>query len=179
MRAWEGMTRPRLRPSFREELPVSIPLLTEVLVEALKDEDSVLRGKVSAKSADILVRRSDRHFFSPYLSLAFDERDGKPVMFGRFSPAPGVWSGFLASYALLGTVALFGSIFAFSQWSIGASPTALYAVAIALVLLASSYGSTFIGQNLGMEQMYVMRHFVDRCIERAVEKGALDGESVG
>lgn len=171
------MTRPRLRPSFREDLPVSIPVLTEVLVEALKDEHSPLRGKVGTLSADIVVCRAERHFFSPYLSLAFDVRDGQPVMFGRFSPHPSVWSGFLASYALLGTVALFGSIFAFSQWSIGQTPTALYAVAVALVLLASSYGSTFIGQNLGMEQMYAMRHFVDRCVERAVEKGAPAGET--
>lgn len=168
------MTRPRMRPTFEETLPTSIANVTAQLISGLKDPEAPVRGKVGLRSAEIVVARSERDFWSPYLSLAFDEREGRVIMFGRFSPHPSVWSGFLASYTILGSIALFAGIYAFSQWSIGQSPTALYVVVGALFFLGTSFGSTFIGQNLGSDQMYVLRHFVDRCIERAAEQKPAD-----
>lgn len=158
-----------MRPTFEETLPTSISHVTAQLIAGLKDPHAEIRGKVGVRSAELVMKRGDRHFWSPYLSLAFDERDGKSIMFGRFSPHPSVWSGFIASYSVLGTTAIFAAIYGFSQWSLGQSPTALYACAASLFLLGTSYGSTFIGQNLGSDQMYAMRHFVDRCIERAAD----------
>lgn len=158
-----------MRPTFEETLPTSIPRVTAQLIAGLRDPASEVRGKVGLKSAEIVVKRGERHFWSPYLSLAFDERDGRSIMFGRFSPHPSVWSGFIASYSILGSIAIFAGIYAFAQWSIGQSPTALYVFGGALFFLCTSFGSTFIGQSMGSDQMYVMRHFVDRCAERAVE----------
>lgn len=158
-----------MRPTFEETLPTSISRVTAQLIAGLQDPESEVRGKVGLKSAEIVVKRGERHFWSPYLSLAFDEQDGKAIMFGRFSPHPSVWSGFIASYSILGSIAVFAAIYAFSQWSLGQPPSAIYVCIAALVLLGTSYGSTFVGQNLGSDQMYVMRHFVDRCIERAVD----------
>ncbi len=156
-----------MRPTFEETLPTSIEAVTAELITALKEPEGEVRGKVGLRSAELVMRRGERHFWSPYLSLAFDVREGRPIMFGRFSPHPSVWSGFLASYTVLGSLALFALIYAYSQWSIGQRPTGLYVAAAALFFLMTSFGSTFVGQNLGSDQMYLLRSFVDRCVERA------------
>lgn len=168
-----------MRPTFEETLPASIESVTAALVAALKEPDGEVRGKVGLRSAELVMSRGDRHFWSPYLSLAFDVRDGRTVMFGRFSPHPTVWSGFLASYTVLGSIALFALIYAYSQWSIGQAPTGLYVAATALFFLGTSYGSTFVGQNLGSDQMYVLRAFVDRCVERADAASHAPNPAVG
>lgn len=164
------MSRPRIRPTFEETLPTSIARVTSELIDALKDEHAPVRGKVGRLSAEIVIVRAERVFWSPHLSLAFDERDGRAIMFGRFSPHPSVWSGFVASYALFAIIAICGSIGGYSQWSIGQRPTALYAVLMAMVGFGTSYGAAFIGQSMALDQVYAMRHFVDRCIERASER---------
>ncbi|MFO0697290.1 MAG: hypothetical protein U0230_27180 [Polyangiales bacterium] len=159
--------RPRMRPRFEVELTVPTETIVKRMVSVMQEESCAIRGEVRPRGAELRLKTGQRHFWSPFLSIAFydDEAEGKTYLVGRFAPHPDVWTFFLCLYGLYFMVGLFGAMYGVSQWIIKQPPWAFWSVPLCLGLFAFTYGAAFIGQGLGAEQMYLMRTFVDRCLE--------------
>jgi uncharacterized integral membrane protein len=155
-----------MRPRFELQLPVERERWLGALKSQLNNAPGPLRGQVFKKHAVVLMRDTERTFWSPYLNLEVeDEPDGSAIR-GRFSPHPNVWTMFMGIYILLAIAALGGLSYGIVQLTLGHSPWAFWIVPASIALFGFVYGATLIGQGLGAQQMYVMRSLIDRtCVD--------------
>ncbi|MEZ6016515.1 MAG: hypothetical protein R3F49_15460 [Planctomycetota bacterium] len=109
-----------------------------------------------------------RHTWSPWLHVDVNEVADDPhasELFGRFTPAPNLWTGVMLTYLALATLAIGGGLFGYAQWSVNESPWGLWLVggafACALLILASSRA----GQALARGQMQALSSAVERALD--------------
>jgi len=157
------MSAPELRPHF--DLVVQLPV-EEVMVrlaERFEDARGTWVGHIAGTHAQLVVPRSERHLWSPWLSFSVQEREDGTLLTGRFAPHPSVWTMYMAFYAMLLFSMLGLGFFGLSQWIAGEAPTMLWSLPIGLVVGLGLYGSAFVGQGLTARQMGSMRSFVEDC----------------
>ncbi|MEZ4387054.1 MAG: hypothetical protein R3D98_05670 [Candidatus Krumholzibacteriia bacterium] len=152
---------PRMRPRFEVPLGAGAPHVLDVLRHHLARPDCRFQGQVVTGHAMLTLPRERRSLLSPVLNLEVAERPRGPVLVGRFSPQPNVWTGFMAVYGVLGLAGLGGLMYGFAQLTVDEAPWAMLAAPIALALIGFVYGAAFIGQGLTVDEMYGMRAFVD------------------
>jgi hypothetical protein len=150
-----------MRPRFRLELPYGRNELRMRLDAHLACEGCPCAAVFSDHHIDVHVARRHRNYWSPQLNLEVEEdASGRVVLNGLYGPAPNVWTMFLAGYASLGFIALFGLMFGISQWVIDTPPWALLAVPIAACVALIGYIASLVGQRLAAEQMELLRCFL-------------------
>jgi len=157
-----------MRPVF--EMPLTVPgrLVVDAIRRGLQAPGARVEGVVLAAGAELTTGGRERHFWSPYLSVEVVRGDdGAWRLRGRFAPEPNVWILFLGIYGVLGMCALGALMYGVSQWMVHEAPWALLGVPGAVVLMGFTYGAAFIGQGLGAEEMYLLRSFVDDCVDAA------------
>ncbi|MGB5284413.1 MAG: hypothetical protein WBN29_07870 [Polyangiales bacterium] len=163
------MAPPRMRPRFELQLPVERELWLGALSSLLQNDPGSLRGQVFRAHAVVLMRDTERTFWSPYLNLEVeDEPDGSAIR-GRFSPHPNVWTMFMGVYILLAFAVLGGISYGIVQLTLGQVPWGFWIAPAAVALFGFVYGATLIGQGLGAEQMHIMRTLVDRACVNALD----------
>ncbi|MBK8974682.1 MAG: hypothetical protein IPM29_02040 [Planctomycetes bacterium] len=162
------MTRtPRMRPTFELPLPMGGKPLLDRIEMHLQSGTCRYEGQVVRDHAVLRRPARERSLLSPYLALDVCQQDGRTLLRGRFSPAPNVWTGFMAIYGLLGMIGLAGSMYGISELMLGRDSLAWLAGPISLALIAFVYGAAVIGQGLTSDEMYEMRTFVDGLIRDA------------
>lgn len=158
-----------MRPRFRVPVRGDAQSARRRLQAALKAEGCRLKGGRVGERFELTVPDEDRHYWSPHLSLVFDDEDGELTAEGRFGPHPHVWTMFVAIYAHVVFIGIAGAMYGFSQWMVGEHPWALWALPITALLAALVYLSAFYGQGLGSDQMYELRAFVEEVLEHEDE----------
>jgi len=89
---------------------------------------------------------------------------------GRFSPHPTVWTAFAFGYLALGVLSFFASVFAYSQWSLGSTPSALWALGSFALIAVAMWWSAQVGQRLARGQMIELRLLLEAaCLGRPAE----------
>ncbi|MBK8165203.1 MAG: hypothetical protein IPK64_04450 [bacterium] len=156
--------RPRMRPTF--EIPMKVDgTRTMARIKARLDRGSRhVAGQVVGCHAYVQVPSGRQTLLSPHLDLKLIQRGDKVVLHGRFGPRPNVWTGFMAVYGLLGMAGLGGLMLGWAQLSVKESAWGFWLVPASLALFAFVYGAAVIGQGLTQDEMYVLRHFVDRMV---------------
>ena len=157
------MQRPRVRPKI--ELIVEQPP-DEVLArfeQCLKLPEC--RGSVLGSCIEITVSDDEQHFWSPQLSLQVHEQSSGSLIYGRLGPKPHVWTMLIAGYAIVSISLIFAMFFAFSQWLLDEPVWALWALPIAVLMIALVYGTASIGQRLGAEQTHRLAELVTKTLE--------------
>jgi hypothetical protein len=159
--------RPRMRPRF--EIPVTGDgtAVLEQLGRQLEAPDSRLTGQVVRGHACLQLAEDKRSLLSPFLNLELIEGPDGPLLCGRYSPAPNVWTGFMAVYIFLGLCGFAGLMYGWAQTTVDEFPWGFIVVPASLALMAFVYGAAVIGQGLTADEMYDLRSFVDRAVERS------------
>jgi hypothetical protein len=159
-----------MRPVFKLPVPGDGRGVFDKLSEKLATENTKLMGQVMAPNA--YLRRSDEHsrLLSPHLNLQLREDGDRTLLYGRFSPRPNVWTGFMALFFFIAMLGLTGLVYGLAQLTLGGSIWAVWAAPASLVLNAFIYGAAFIGQGLSGGEMYELRAFVEAAI-RETEQG--------
>jgi len=156
------MAAPELRPHFDLEVDLSPEDVMVQLAERFEANRGTWVGHVTGTHAQIVVPRSQRHLWSPWLSFAAQAREGGGTLLtGHFAPHPSVWTLYMALYAMLAFSLLGLGCFGLSQWMAGEPPTMLWSLPIGAVIGAGLYASAFVGQGLTAQQMCAMRRFVE------------------
>lgn len=161
--------RPRMRPQFEIPLQSSGDAVLRTLGGLLNVGADEVVGQVRRGCAVLQVSPERRSMLSPFLNLEVVERASGPVLQGRFSPQPNVWTGFLALYAALGMVAFLCAMFGLSQWWLGHPAWVLLGIPAAAAAIAFVYGAAVIGQGLTADEMYDLRALVDRAVREHAE----------
>ncbi len=150
-----------VRPRFRRESHYTQQEIQEKFAKALKAQECPCRGRVIEGHATLFVPSEEQHYWSPQLSLSFEEEDRGTLIRGLFSPRPQVWTMFVAFYSAIGFAALIILVFGLSYWSLGKSASILWWVPVLALLYLSLYLVAYFGQRLGKDQMKMIQKFVD------------------
>lgn len=161
---------PRPRPRFEVDVPFAPDEVAARVRAALDQPEARLRGRVYRRVVQLEPCEDETHFWSPHLDVSLQENDGGTRLFGRFAPHPAVWTGFIATQAVIGFLGLCAGVYGASQWMLGRDPWALWLLALCVLAGAIVYLFAYVGQSLGQSQMYGLRAFLDRALE--IDAGA-------
>ncbi len=171
------MADPRMRPRYAVDVSCEVETLVAALEQNVERADPSLEGHFDPAHCVVRIPDGRRAFWSPELDLTFERRvaeSGEPVPGYRvrclFRPVPAVWTGFAFIFAVLGAGGVAGVLFGMAQLTLGRTPTALWALPVALVLAGLAYASSFIGQGLALSQMYELRRTLEVSIENAEQR---------
>lgn len=158
--------RPHLRPHFDLLVPLDPSAVMARLAERFEQERGRrFSGHVTGLHGQLVVRRKERHVWSPWLSFEAKESGPETLVTGRFAPHPGFWTGYMAAFGSLAFTATGLGFFGLSQWLAGLPPTMLWSLPVCGVLALLLYLSGFLGQSLTREQMNDMRQFMEGCFQ--------------
>jgi hypothetical protein len=126
---------------------------------------------VRGDHACVRLPEARRSLLSPHLEIELLATEAGPVIEGRFSPRPNVWTGFMAVFFTIGMLGLTGFVYGLSQYMLDGPVWAMWAAPASLALIAFIYGAAFIGQGLSTDEMFALRAFVE-CTVREVCSGS-------
>ncbi len=159
------MSRPTPRPRFtlRTSLP---PTEVRDRVNALIKRSRAVRGIAFEHRVELAIAGVENHFWSPQIVAQVEPAaDGGAVLACQFGPDPYVWALYVLLYAMMLGVFGFALLFGLVQLSLAMTPIGLYLAPLALVLAGLVFGASFVGQGLGVEQMYMLRAELTRVAE--------------
>ena len=176
------MPRPRMRPTFRIDVPCSREAIHAVLERRLASRSGEVEGTLKSRHCVLEVVARERRFWTPSLDLMLEESAGDPSgrthhrtrVWGSFSPRAEIWTGFVFAIGSLAVVSCFATMFGLAQLAMQRVPIALVVPVIAVVIAAMLYGAALVGQGLSIGEMYTLRAFLDDCLREA-ETGQDEG----
>ena len=146
---------------------VDVPL--EVVADAiragLKHNDDGVVGSVAGSIVELYPTRTQRHIFSPRLSVVLYPRD-QTLVVGRYGPNPDIWTFLVAVYALCAFAIIFGAVGSMAQHLVGMDTNAWLAIPVGLVGAAGVYSTALVGRRLARDQMATLETFFLRCLEK-------------
>ncbi|MEM9418644.1 MAG: hypothetical protein AAGA25_06240 [Planctomycetota bacterium] len=170
------MSSPTLRPSFRLPLVEMPDEAMGTLQTYLDHTDHPIESQRAGRYMTLTVTPAVRHFWSPWLNLEFEPAEpglaekgdaAKPArtsLHARFSPAPSLWTGFMAVYFSLATAGFFAAMWALAQWTMGNRPLALWVVLACLLGCGGLWWVSMIGQKLAREQMHLLQDALENAL---------------
>lgn len=159
--------RPRMRPRFRIPVSGDGTAVLEQMSRQLKRPESRLTGQIVRGHAFLQLKEEGRSMLSPFLNLELEEGPDGTALCGQYSPAPNVWTGFMAIYIFLGLCGFAGLMYGWAQTTVDEFPWGFIVFPSSLALMAFVYGAAVIGQGLAADEMYDLRAFVDRAVDRS------------
>jgi hypothetical protein len=150
-----------IRPRFKVETDLSIEDLVTRIDTSLKSEYAVCKGHVFSGYAKLYLPLENQHFWSPQLTVTFEDVDNTTIIRGLYGPRPTVWTMFVFFYALLAFGILVISMIGLSYWTLGKSTYILWWIPVLGAVLASLYRVAYLGQKLGKDEILLMHHFLE------------------
>lgn len=173
------MSTVRMRPTFfldspkaAEETMLCIKRAFVDSVETNPPTDSSnadYQGQFAGDHAMISIVESKRHFWSPWMHLEIRERESGRIVFGRFSPHPSIWTGFMFAYLAIAVIVFFATMFGISQQLSAQTPWAYYVIPGGGLLAIILWFAAKTGQNLAQQEMRQMKAKVEACLMRQDE----------
>lgn len=159
-----------LRPMVERYVPgIDARSMAERVAAALADPDGGLPHRRAERHFLVWIPDGERKLWSPWLHLdvedGVDAPDGSDAarLFGRFTPAPSLWTGFMLGCLALATLLLGGGLFAYSQWLVGEEPWAWWLTVGAALGLVAAITASRVGQARARHQIERLVAVVDRC----------------
>jgi len=167
-----GMWGRIFRPRIREQIALAPDEAIRKLQTSLESTDLPVAGLVSERlhHAELRVRRDERHFWSPCLSMQLEAKGAGSELHGQIGPHPSLWVFFAFVYITSMSAACFGLIFGLVQVSLDMSPWALWVVPAAVLICGILLGVSRTGQKLAEAQMVMMNRFLLDCLADEQER---------
>ncbi|MEM6523786.1 MAG: hypothetical protein AAGF85_03025 [Bacteroidota bacterium] len=162
------MSSLNIRPRFIKKISLTTIELESLLKNALKGKESKCIGHVSNGYCTVKIPVKDRHFWSPQLTISFENDTDNTLVRGLYGPNPTVWAIFFFGYVTLGILALFILVIGFSRMTLDMSLDILWVLPLLATLALVLYLVAQAGQKIGAEQMYTLHHFFEDLIHDKV-----------
>jgi len=166
----------QIRPRFEIASEYEVAELQEIMKKALKSDDAPCAGKVRYGYVSLYPEEADHHYWSPHLSVTIEPVDNEEapdakgsILRGLYGPSPAVWTKFVFVYAIIALSTLIATVIGLANMTIGEPTTILWAVPILILLFASMFLVSSIGQKKGHNQIEDIHHFFEKCIGQTIE----------
>ena len=154
----------RVRPRFKIETNYSPSGLEELIRTGLKTDNAPCVGSVGHHYAKLALPKSERHYWSPQLSLSMEETETGCILRGLYGPRENVWAMFIFFYAIIAFAILIIGIIGLSNLQLKQPATILWLVPVLMVLFLTLYLVAFFGQKLGHDQMLILHRYLEKTI---------------
>ncbi len=158
----------RIRPRFKVLLNES----KENIEKTIKAQTQKQKTKFIAQQLPgfivLKIPETERHFWSPELSLTFEKKETATLIRGLYGPRPSIWSFFSFSYIGLAVFAFFAGIFGLVQVSLNMNAPILWTLPIFATLAIGIYLIAQFGQKVGVEQTFRLHQFFEETINTKV-----------
>jgi hypothetical protein len=151
----------KVRPRFKVETSASIDDLVDRITNALEQEEATCVGGVHVMGGTIGLPYEDRHYWSPQLSLSFEQTEQGTIVRGLYGPRPSVWGMFVFFYAFIAIATMIVATIGFSRLTLGGSAGILWWVPVLLLIFLSLYLVSYTGQKVGKKQMITLHRFIE------------------
>ena len=158
----------RIRPRFKQLTKEPSQHLQERLITKLETGVSKFIATSVQDHITLSIPSSEKHFWSPQLSLSFEDTEQGTVIRGLYGPNPTVWAVFFFGYIALGILALFGLMAGSSQLMLGQEAPILWSLPVCGLLAVIMYFVAQAGQKMGAEQMFRLHHFYEDTVGSVV-----------
>jgi len=153
------MSAIRLRPRFRDIIPIAQDEVIRRMSKQIKDPQSSCQGAIIDHHIILKIPLSEQNYWSPQLSLELEKVENGTLVRGLFGPKPAVWTMFMFFYSAVGFFTLMGLMYGLSQWMINQAPWALWSLPAGLLLLLVIHLIARTGKGLGKDQMIQLHNF--------------------
>jgi hypothetical protein len=154
---------PHIRPRFKIAVPHPQEQLMERLGHMVKNAADPIRGHIVDHHIILDIVGKEAHYWSPQLNFRIeaDEEDPtKSVVSGLIGPKPNVWTMFVFIYFLIGIIGFFLSSYGISKWMLDDYSPFIWGFPIALLFILSAYFAGKYGEQLGADQIEMLKQFV-------------------
>ncbi|MBL9195476.1 MAG: hypothetical protein JNJ82_24165 [Opitutaceae bacterium] len=160
----------RIRPRFVHTLDLGLTEARDLIVNTLARSSPGVEVKAFPGYIGLHIVEGDRHFWSPRLALHLEPvADGRTRVEGVYGPNAEVWSFFLFSYLIVGSLGLFSGILGGAQLAIDSSPWGLWVCGAAALVALALYLGAQLGQKLGAWQTFQLHQAYQNAIGRPAE----------
>ncbi len=150
-----------IRPRFKVETVFSMADLTAKIKAKLESDNANCKGHVYPGYAKLYMPLELQHYWSPQLTLTFEETENGTTLRGLYGPRPTVWTMFVFFYALIAFAILVVSVIGLSYLTLDKSANILWVLPLLAALFASLYFVAYSGQKLGQDEMVTIHHFLE------------------
>jgi hypothetical protein len=169
------MARGLLRPTFELRVGDDPRAVGARLKSTLEAEPGAFESRWARGEMHVIVApaRTRRHVWSAWLHLDLrtpDEGQGT-LLFGRFTPNPGVWTAYMLTLIALLAIALFALALTLAQMTLERPTWGLWLLAGSVGVACTLVYGSICAQGKALTEMDEMRAIVQRAIGKHPEKG--------
>ncbi len=157
-------TAGRIRPRFKLESPVPKDEIKDIILNAVKADESLIYNAYD-RFIKITVPPRDQHYWSPMLSLTFDQEKERTLIRGVIGPKESIWTMFMFFYISLAVAGFFGSMYALVKWQTSNDKSFLILIPIVIILLLS----VFFTSRHGKVQAHTQTLHLLRALRKSVD----------
>lgn len=156
----------RVRPRFQVFINSYPQDIFSKIKTSLDQQGAPCRGKMTPPSyANLYLPFEDQHYWSPHLSLTFEDKDNGCLLKGLYGPRPAVWTMFVFFYSIIAFAILVTILIGISYTILGLSASMLWLVPILVLIFLSLYAVSYLGQKKGHHQMIILHEFLEKSID--------------
>lgn len=152
-----------IRPRFRFVVPYKKEHIMERIETLMASSQKDVIGHIVDDHILLDIPPAEVHYWSPQLNFRLEEDFDNPehtVVQGLIGPRPAVWTLFMFFYFSFGILGFFIGSFGVSKWMLGEFSHLVWAFPIALVFMLTAYKAGKIGEQLGADQIEILKQFV-------------------
>ena len=159
------MSSPNPRPSFCLPTDLSDDEVVRRLSESLAKSADQVSAKFKSHHGILTVVETERHFWSPWLHLEIRETNGTRELFGRFSPHPSIWTGFVFTYLAMMVLTFFSVMIGVSQLLARQVAFGFWLIPVWLGVCVCLWIASQVGQRLAQDEMRLLKSLTEDAIE--------------
>ena len=152
-----------VRPTFSFATELSADEIMDCIRNAVTDSSGLYRGQFVERHAMISIDESRRRFWSPWLHVEVREDESGRELFGRFSPHPAIWTGFMFSWLSIAVLVFFAAMFGISQQLAAQTPWGYYVIPPLLLAAGLLWIASQAGKRLAWDEMREMHDVFANC----------------
>lgn len=157
----------QLRPRFAFEVELDPSEVISRFEQCQSEGRCAYKIKYFSEQLELKIPPAQRHTWSPQLIMAVRAHGQGTRLDGRFGPMEGVWTFFMALYAVGLCMLLGGSILWASELALNQGQLGRVLMLISGAWLLIMYAISRAGQRLGQAQMDELREFVRELVHPA------------
>lgn len=154
----------KIRPRFRLSTSLTKEQIMNLIHEQAELDVTIVNSKYD-RFIKLTIPKRERHYWSPVLSLSFDQESDHTLIRGLIGPNDKVWTKFMFFYISAGTLGLFGTIFALVQWDLHGTLGYLFLIPLALIVLSTIFYTSKYGKTRAHTQMLHLLRFLRRAVD--------------
>jgi hypothetical protein len=163
----------RIRPRFQQEFVSTPEEMEQLFRDRIEHEKDFCDCRAVFRPGHIIIKvpDSERHYWSPQLSLSIEKEEDseKTLVRGLYGPHPSVWTMFAMSYLVLGIASVFAGIIGYSYHLLDKNAWMLWLIPVFAGIALILYMIAQFGQKLGAEHTFRLHHFYEETVGRRAE----------